>query len=183
MKTIILHSKSLNNFLVFETNKAESELIEHLKGLNFIDEQALFKELVFSSDLESEIYSNHTYESNKDTERFAAICKKENEGATYIGANRGAEGKKIIQQKSAELSNNVSGISGMSSLFLGICQLIFWVIIIASGFIGLTMNVISGISIAVGAVIGFGLIFILGDLLKNTVEINKKLNNSNFNDL
>lgn len=41
---------------------------------------------------------------------------------------------------------------------------------------GLNINIISGVSIAVGAVIGFGLIFTLGDLLKNTVEINQKLN-------
>ena len=175
MKTIILHSKSQNNFLVFETNKSESELIEHLKGLNFSEEQVLFKELIFSSDLESEIHSSHTYKSNKENERFSAVLKKENDGFKYIGANRGKEN---IKQNNITLSNsdNVSGISGISNLFLAICQLMFWLVIIASVFIGLKVSIISGVSIAVGAVIGFGLIFILGDLLINTVEINQKLN-------
>jgi hypothetical protein len=171
MKTIILSSKLLNNFIIFETNKTEIELIEHLKGIDFTDEQALFKELILSSDLESEIHSKNTFETNKESERFSAVIKKEKDGFNYIGANRG---KEVINAKTSP--DNVSGISGMSNLFLALCQLMFWLVIIASVFIALKISVISGVSLAVGSLIGFGLIFVLGDLLKNTVEINQKLN-------
>jgi small-conductance mechanosensitive channel len=172
MKTIVLNSELLNMFLVFETNKTEFELIEHLKKTRFSDEQVSFKNLVFSSDLESEIHSGHTYDGNKETERYKAVLKKESEGFNYIGANRGQD---MVKKNSLALTDNVTGISGLSTFFLGMCKIVFWIVIIASIFIGLKVNIISGISMAVGAIIGFGLIFILGDLLKNTVEINRKL--------
>lgn len=167
MKTIILSSKSNKQFLVFETSKETSELFEHVKAMDFTPEQAVQKELIHADDLEAEIFSQRTFNSNKDYLRRSAIEKKEKDGYTYVGANRGS-------QETPQYVEKQAGISLTSTLFLVLCQVAFWLIIGFSVYIALKVNLISGVTLGISTVIGFGIVFILGDILKNIVEINQK---------
>lgn len=147
---------------MFETTKSTDELIEYLRDIYFADEQSYSKELIFSDDVEAEISSNQTDKNNQAKERRKAITKKEAEGFNYIGT-------------SGSVDDNESGISVTTSMFMVVCKILFLLMIIASAVISYFGYFIYGISTAVSAFIGFGLIFILGDILKNIVEINKKL--------
>lgn len=171
MKTIILSSKELSTFIVFESNKSPKELIKHIQGLEFSQEQATFKALAFAHDLETIISCEHTYASNKNSQRFIAVISKEKEGYSYIGNNRGTE--EFVAMKESEYS--IASISALSSLFIVIFHFAFWVVILASLYVGYTVDVLTGSTMAVAAIVSFGLIFILADLLKNTVQINRKL--------
>jgi len=180
MKTIILMSKALNQFLVFETDKSPNDLVEHLQGKEFVAEQAKIKELLFSSDLTAEISGKYTYKSNQQAERFKAVTKMEKAGLVYLGTNRGEspeQGVSVIDATASE-PDDVSGLSLPTSIFIGVNQFVFWLLIAASVLVGMFGDPMAGIILGFGTILGFGLLFMLSDLLKNTVEINRKLSES-----
>jgi len=174
---IILSSEEIKAFLVFETTKTREELLSELRAASYTPEQHMRKSLVFALDLKSHLYS--------DTAR-AEEAKTKLKKQWYIQAS-GGEGAqqahlpkppKRPEPKRVELQKVSQGVSGMSfvtSLFFNINIVLFVLIILGSVIIGFAVNIFGGIAAAVGSVMVYGTVSVMRDLLINVIEINEKL--------
>jgi len=174
MKTITLSSKLLNSFLIYQTSKNEAELIDELKKLSFSPEQELHKKLIYSNDLKFEVHSNHTYKSNKDTDRYNALSIKEREGLNYIGANRGEEPvhKKSLEEFSKYyLSSIKANLSEFSTYFTLVGLVITIQIVIGMFILFFAFKNSDGIAIAFQQLISLGMLIWLAMLAKQFIRI------------
>ncbi len=104
-------------------------------------------------------------------EEAAVIAKVAEKEAAVIA--KVAEKEAAVIAKVAE-KEATTGVSSLSSFFLLLIQFVFWVSIAGSVYIMAVISIGTGIMLALGTIISCGLIFIMGDILKNLAEINKK---------
>lgn len=89
MKTCSVISQTTMTFLIFETERTSEELLEYLRDRKFSHSQRNMKRLLFAEDVLVEIDDEDISEQQKEFRRWEVIQTKEQEGYTYLGANRG----------------------------------------------------------------------------------------------
>ena len=121
-------------------------------------------------------YLEDVMNGNKIVEMDEVVRKKIQEEQTKKEAPDIKIDEPTLKVKNAKPESNVSitGVSSVSYAFLMLVQIVFWITIIGSIYIGNTLNFVTGMIFAVSSILSCGLIFILGDILKNLAEINKK---------
>ena len=121
-------------------------------------------------------YLEDVMNGNKIVEMDEVVRKKIQEEQTKKEALDIKIDEPTLKIKNVKPESNVSitGVSSVSYAFLMLVQIVFWIAIIGSIYIGNTLNFVTGMIFAVSSILSCGLIFILGDILKNLAEINKK---------
>ena len=125
-------------------------------------------------------YFSSTYEQIELDENIEVIQEKFPEDLGQNKIDQGLESKQedlkeIIVDQEVEVDNYITGVSLLSSAFLVLVQIIFWLSIVGSLYLMVEVSFIYGIITILSSVISCNIIFILGDILQNIAELNKKI--------